>query len=88
MKLHLGGWSPKEVGGTFTVLEISIFEHFQKLSQRQATIMTVCKCFLCMLDFKQSSNLMINPFCVVNICHGSSVLLAMQKCWIIESFKE
>jgi len=41
-----------------------------------------------MLDFKQSSNLMINPLCVVNICHGSSALLAMQKRWIIKSFKE
>jgi len=50
--------------------------------------MTVEKCFLCMLDFKQSSNLMINPLCVVNICHGSSALLAMQKRWIIKSFKE
>jgi|TARA_B110000285_G_C14767869_1_gene442620 hypothetical protein len=31
MKLHLGGWQPKEVSSTFTVLEISIFEHLQKL---------------------------------------------------------
>jgi len=32
MKLHLGGWQLKEVSSTFTVLEISIFEHLQKLS--------------------------------------------------------
>jgi hypothetical protein len=31
MKLHLSGWQPKEVSSTFTVLEISIFEHLQKL---------------------------------------------------------